>query len=94
MTAKKRLRVVDPDERVDVSTVYGAAEHGTELDEMKAIRARIAKVIDDPKTSARDLAALTRRQLEVSKEIRALQLKANGGSHAPTGDEGWDASAI
>lgn len=94
MTTKKRLRVVDDDERADVSTVYGAAESGTALDEMKAIRARIAKVIDDPKTSARDLAALTRRQLEVSKEIRAMELKATGGAHAAQGDDAWDAAAI
>lgn len=98
MTAKKHLRVADANERLDLSTVYAASEHGTALDEMKAIRARLSKTIDDPKTSPRDLAALTRRQLEVSREIRAMQLKmleeAESEAIDDAGDERFDATPL
>lgn len=98
MTAKKHLRVADDSERLDLSTVHAASEHGTALDEMKAIRARLSKTIDDPKTSPRDLAALTRRQLEVSREIRAMQLKmleeAESEAIGDADDERFDASAL
>lgn len=96
MTAKKHLRVADDSERLDLSSVLTAAEHGTALDEMKAVRAVLARAIDNPKTSARDLAALTRRHLEVSREVRALEMKALEEVEAldDAGDERFDASAL
>jgi hypothetical protein len=36
------------------------------------MRRRIATALDNPNTAARDLAALSRRQLEIGKEIEAI----------------------
>lgn len=80
MTTSKRkaqLRVAtEGDKPARPTTVTEAAENGTPLDELKAIRSVISRAIDSPNTSPRDLAALTRRQLEVSREIRALEEQA------------------
>ena len=96
MPAKKRLRAVEEGERLDLTTVLAAAEQGTVMDEMKAVRAVLARAIDNPETSARDLAALTRRHLEVSREVRALELKALEEAEAldDADDERFDASAL
>ena len=74
---KTPLRAVSEGEvSTPPTTVTEAAENGTPLDELKAIRSVISRAIDSPNTSPRDLAALTRRQLEVSREIRALEEQA------------------
>jgi len=54
-------------------TVLEAAETGTRADELRAMRVVIAKALDDSSTSARDLAALSRRQMEISREIEVLE---------------------
>jgi hypothetical protein len=36
------------------------------------MRARVATAVEDPDTPARDLASLTRRLLEIAKEIEAI----------------------
>ena len=37
-----------------------------------AVRFRVAMAVEDPATPARDLAALTRRLLEIAKEIESI----------------------
>lgn len=59
-----------PDEPM---SVYDAAVSGSRLDELIAIRAVLARAIDDEKTAPRDLAALTKRQIEVSRDISSLR---------------------
>ena len=53
-------------------TVRAAADSGVRRDLLVALRARIAVDIDNPNTPARDLAALSRRLLEIVKDIEAL----------------------
>lgn len=95
---KRSLRAVGPDEVAPskpVESVSDAAAFGTRLDELVQMRRVIARALDDEGTSARDLAALSRRQIEISKEIevlRAREQEADG--HVEVTDEEFDASAI
>lgn len=77
-------------------TIAQAAESGHRLDELKAMRLRLARALDDANTPARDLAALSRRQIEIGREIESLEREAEeeAREHAATPDEAWDASAI
>lgn len=59
--------------------VSTAANGGTPRELLVAMRDRIAQAVDDPDTSARDLAALTRRLMEIAKEIEAIDHLAGGG---------------
>jgi hypothetical protein len=56
-------------------TVTEAADRGSTRDMLVATRDRLAVSIDDPKTLARDLAALTRRLIETTKEIEAIDAR-------------------
>jgi len=95
MPRKTPLRAVDPGEKADakrVQTILEAAEAGNRIEELRAMRRRIARSLDDPNTPARDLAALSRRQLEIGKEIEAIVV-AEDEDHsviAKTDDEVWD----
>ena len=95
-TRQTKLRAVQEDERHAPLSVADASDFGTAIDELRAIRTVLARAIDSPNTSPRDLAALTRRQLEVSREIRALELKAKeeAADAEDAEDEGFDAEAI
>lgn len=73
MTAKKRLRAVSPGERAYPQTVTEAAQAGDRLAELRAMRRVIARALDSDRTLARDLASLSRRQMELGKEIEALE---------------------
>jgi hypothetical protein len=73
-------------------TVKAAAEDGDRRDLLGALRARIAADIDNPNTPPRDLAALSRRLLEIAKEIEALDAETKAddiGNAAATPDEEW-----
>lgn len=97
MTARKPpLRAVGADEQAPVRktppSILEAAEAGSRLEELQAMRRRLAKALDDPNTPARDLAALSRRQLEIGREIEAIVL-AEDEDHsvvAHTDDEAWN----
>jgi hypothetical protein len=60
------------------------------------MRSRVATAVEDPNTPARDLAALTRRLMEIAKDIEAMDARdkdeAKGGSAAA--DESFDASSL
>jgi len=96
MAGKAPLKVVPPGARARVAmTVLEAAESGSYLDELLALRRRCAAAISNPETPARDLAALMRRQLDISKEIRAIESRTGGdevGNAAGTPDEEWATS--
>lgn len=73
-------------------TILEAAEAGSRLEELKAMRRRIAKALDDPNTQARDLAALSRRQIEIGRDIEAIVV-AEDEDHSVVvnaDDEAWD----
>jgi len=78
-----------------VITVKSAADSGVRRDLLVALRARISTDIDNPNTPARDLAALSRRLLEIVKDIEALDAETRMddiGNAAATPDEEWAAT--
>jgi len=94
-----KLRVVANDETTMPAkrhTVTSAAADGSRRDLLVAMRSRVATAVEDPNTPARDLAALTRRLMELAKDIEALDAAAE--QEAQRGDEAedgkFDASAI
>lgn len=96
--SSKNLRVVEAGEKPArvISSVAEAAENGTRLDELVQIRKVIARAIDNENTSPRDLAALSRRQIEISKEIEALMRQADEESNDASliEDRPFDKAAI
>lgn len=93
-TARKTsLRAVKDDEKREAPrTILEAAEAGIRLEELRAMRRRIARAMDDPNTPARDLAALSRRQLEIGKEIEAIVVSEDEDHSVVVNadDEAWD----
>ena len=80
-----------------VMSVSEAAASGSRLSELVAMRAVIARAIDDDRTLARDLAALTRRLMEIGREIEELRSATEGddiGDAADSPDEEFDPEAI
>lgn len=78
-------------------TIVAAAADGSQLELLIALRSRIAKTIQSPKCSARDMAALSRQLREIAKEIDALEAVDREDSitgAASTPDEPWNSEAI
>lgn len=95
MAARKTLRAVAVDEKAEPkrpSTILEAAEQGSRIEELRAMRRRLAVALDDPNTPARDLAALSRRQLEIGKEIEAIVVSEDEDHSVVVNadDEAWD----
>jgi hypothetical protein len=95
VTRARPLRAVAPGEAPagPPKTVTEAANSGTTRELLVAMRTRIASVVENEKTQARDLAALTKRLVEVVRDIEAIDAReqqeaANGG---PAADEKWSA---
>jgi len=92
------LRAVGKDEKPPVQapkTVTDAASAGSRRDLLVAMRARVATAVEDPNTPARDLAALTRRLMEIAKDIEALDVKDAGEANSAEVTDGtFDAAAI
>lgn len=101
MVARKPLRAVSAGEvapaPVKPKTITQAAESGTTRELLVAMRERIAKSVEDLNTPARDLAALTKRLVEVVRDIEAIDARAeqdarDGGGEVQDG--AFDASAV
>jgi hypothetical protein len=77
-------------------SITEAAEVGDQRGLLVAMRARVAKTVEDPNCPPRDLAALSRRLQEINREIEALDAKAQQEARedAVTPDESWDAEAL
>ncbi|MCT1363320.1 hypothetical protein [Microbacterium sp. p3-SID131] len=94
----KSLRAVGEDERPQraIVSVLDAAENGTRLDELVQMRKVIARALDNENTSPRDLAALSRRQIEISREIEALkrQQQEDKNDASNVADRPFDKAAI
>ncbi len=93
------LRAVEPGEKAPprrALSIIEAVEAGDRLAELEATHRRIARAVQDESTPARDLASLTRRQMEISREIDALkhQLKEEADEDAVSADEVWSEEAI
>jgi hypothetical protein len=97
-SSKRPLRAVGADEKPakKITSVLEAADQGSRVDELIQMRRIIARALDNENTSPRDLAALSRRQIEISKEIEALQrqIAEEASDAANVADEAFDAEAI
>ena len=79
---------------METQSIRDAAASGSRLSLLVAMADRIATELDNG-VPARDLASLTRRLLEVTKEIESIHAETDGdevGQAADTPDEEWDAS--
>lgn len=94
----RRLKAVDdstpPPAKPSPKTVTKAASDGDRRDLLVAMRSRVATAVEDPNTPARDLAALTRRLMEIAKDIEAIDARDDDADGAAAPDESFDASAI
>lgn len=92
------LRTVKAGERAPrrprAKTVSQAASRGTPRELLVAIRTRLALEVEDRNTPARDLAALTRRLLEVTRDIEALDAREAEAEDGPAEDEAFDPSTV
>lgn len=93
------LRAVKPNEKPDArpKSVTQAADAGSTRELLVAMRTRIAKAVENENTPARDLAALTKRLVEVVRDIEAIDARAEqeaAKSANATPDAAFDASAI
>lgn len=96
---KKKFESYGPDDAPpapQIMSVADAAENGTRIDELRQMRKVIARALDNENTAARDLASLSKRQIEISREIDALQRqeKEEADQSVSTDDETWSAEAI
>jgi hypothetical protein len=100
--ARTTLRAVRDNEKAPIprkprpKSITVAAASGTTRELLAAMRQRIAVAVEDPNTPARDLAALTKRLVEVVKEIDAIDAisKQESEENGTSADEAFDSSAI
>lgn len=93
------LPPVEPETSVDPMTVYDASLVGSPLDELVALRAVVARAIDAESISGRDLAALSKRLVEISRDIAALRGRLaeearEAESSGVSSDSEWSEEAI
>ena len=97
-TARKPLRSVKPDEQAPTKlSVAQAAATGDHRSLLVSMRERIAQAVSNPECPPRDLASLTRRLQDISKEIEALDLRAKeegADANDVVEDEAWDPEAL
>ena len=96
---KAPLRAVAADEKAKPAapkTIAEAAARGTTRDVLVTSRDRIARALDDPNISARDLASNSKRLMELIREIEAIDAREaagdNDGEQVEDGE--FDASAV
>lgn len=83
MARKAPLRAVTDNETAPVQpastpkTVSEAASTGNMRDLLVSMRDRVAKDVENANTPARDLAALTKRLMEIVRDIEAIDARAN-----------------
>jgi hypothetical protein len=96
MSQVKPLRAVAEGEKPPSKKgVKAAADDGSRRELLVALRSRIAASVEDPKTPPRDLAALSRRLLEIAREIEAIDAEEADddiSAAAATPDEEWAAT--
>lgn len=80
-----------------MASVVDAAASGSTRDLLLAMRDRIAIAVEDKATPARDLAALTRRLMDIAKELEALDAadaEDDIGRALDTEDEDFDPTSV
>ncbi|WP_280331507.1 hypothetical protein [Nocardia wallacei] len=87
----------DDEDYTPPSGVYEAAVGGDRRELMVALRDRLARAVEDSETPPRDLASLSRRLLEVAREIEAIDADDTEDDltkAASTPDDEWDPEAV
>lgn len=98
--ARAPLRAVSAGEEAPkkrLLSITEAADGGDQRDLLVALRARIAKTVEDPNCPPRDLAALSRRLQEINREVEAIDAKVRQEASEDASahdDEEWDAEAL
>jgi len=99
--AQKPLRAVAPGEKAPqrrLKTITQAAADGNQKELLVALRARVARTVEDPNCPPRDLAALSRRLQEINRDIEAIEARekqeAAEDAHGNRPDDAWDAEAL
>lgn len=78
-------------------TIFAAAQSGNQEAMLIATRDRIAVTLDNPETPARDLASLSKRLMEISREIEKLQAaeeEEHGGGFDSREDIPFDPATV
>jgi hypothetical protein len=77
-------------------SVTRAAAGGSRRELLVAMRSRVARAVEARETPPRDLASLTRRLLEIAKEIEAIDKAAEEEARdaSAAADEEFDSSAV
>jgi hypothetical protein len=76
-------------------SVAKAAEVGTHRDLLVALRDRLADTVASPTCPARELASLSRRLMEITREVAAIDKQAEQETQeAQTPDEIWDERSL
>jgi hypothetical protein len=98
---RQPLRAVSADEKPPAKrplSITQAADAGDHLELLRALRARVAKTVEDPNCPARELASLSRRLQELVREIEATEAKlkqeALEDASGSRPDDEWDAEAL
>lgn len=98
---RKNLRVISdgetaPEPAKPVKLTVAAAE-GDGWGMLLAMRTRLAKAVESPETPPRDLASLTKRLMEVQREIELIEAREGQEVESVARrvqDDSFDASAI
>lgn len=69
----------DPEPRKRSKTILQAASDGSQKDVLIALRRRLASSIQSKDTPPRDLAALSRRLMEVMDQLEAIEAQSQKG---------------
>lgn len=100
MPERAKLRAVAPDEQAPAKprvTITEAVKDGSRREVLVAMRARVARTLEDPATPAHAIARLVREVSDLDREIRAMD-EANEDDDAHEGpsavDDAFDAAAI
>ena len=92
---KAKLRIAEPGEVApQPTTVAEAASLGDELGMLTFTRERIAKAIDSERTPARDLAALSKRLMEVQQQIAEVEGREQEKGGSRVEDEPFDPASL
>ena len=93
MTRKPPLRALSPDEKPHEFETVAASLAGSPRGVNLAMQRRIAAAIDDTGIRGADLAALSRRLIELRKELAALDMQAKeaGEDAGVVADADWQA---
>lgn len=99
MAARKTpLRAVSADEKhvpARPKTITEAADTGTTRELLVAMRTRIARAVEDADTPARDLASLTKRLVEVVRDIETIDAREDEAANSGVlPDESFNSAAI